>query len=422
MRRIPPAPTAALLLVLACTACTEDPITSADRDAAPGASSPTIEMVFDASVLPLWRDTTYEGFVTADGASFQLAADTEGFAARPLGRFSTLPDSVFVDTTRAAVESFSSAVFRVSLDTARSVAPEDGVEVVVWGLARSFDENRATWEVARQGEAWTTPGGDLDVILGIDTVSLAPDDLGVRPDTFTVPLLPDADSLLTAWRDSDGEPGIALVATGTGTDLRVLNVSIVAEAVPEGVDTTLTIVRGTNPSTFIYRPPTPSTSTRLRLAGIPAARFYLDFELPDSVDGIELRGSTINRAALEFVPTAAASPPFTLTEALSAQAVRLLADPFQYGEKTPIGQTLGPPQAADPGSLAEGTSLKFDISPLIRLWSQVSDSIIPLRVGIVPLPENRELAYWEFFSAEDAPGVRPVVRILFTPNPSFLLP
>ena len=47
---------------------------------------------------------------------------------------------------------------------------------------------------------------------------------------------------------------------------------------------------------------------------------------------------------------------------------------------------------------------------------------LPLRVGIVPVPENRQFGYWEFYSREDGAGLRPLVRLLFTPNPSFLLP
>ena len=150
---------------------------------------------------------------------------------------------------------------------------------------------------------------------------------------------------------------------------------------------------------------------------------YFDFELPDSIGPVELRGATINKAGLEFRPTAGAPAPFALERALSSQAVRLLADPFVFGEKTPIGSVLGLPQALNPDSLAEGAVLQYDISTLIRLWSQApADSVVPLRVGIVAVPENRELGFWEFFSKEDSPGVRPVIRVLFTPNPSFLLP
>lgn len=414
---------AALVLASASAACTEDPLVATDQDAAPGVSTPTIEMVFDAALLPAWRDTTYWGFVTPSSAAFKLAADSETLRARLLGRFSTVPDSIFVDTARVAIDSFSSAALRLSLDTARTTLPEGGVEVAVWNLTRGFDADDVTWQRAREGEPWTTPGGDLGTVLALDTVTLEADTLGVQPDTFVLSISVDADSLLSAWRDSDGEPGYAVVAKGEGTVMRVTRVTLIAEAVPEGLDTAITVLRSANPNTFIFDPPTPPPTTRLRLAGLPAARYYFDFQLPDSIGPIELRGATINKAGLEFRPTAAAPPPFPLQRVITGQAVQLLADPFVFGEKTPIGSPLGLPQILDPDSLAAGVIVQYDISSLLRLWSQTpADSLFPLRIGIIAIPESREFGFWEFFSAEDAPGVRPVVRVLFTPNPSFLLP
>jgi hypothetical protein len=185
----------------------------------------------------------------------------------------------------------------------------------------------------------------------------------------------------------------------------------------------VTVVRGAIPSTFIFDPLTPEPTTRLRLAGLPAARYYLEFELPDSLGFIPLHGATINRAALEFRPTAAPADPFALDANIAAQAVRLLADPFEFGEKTPIGAALGDVEFLRPDSLASGSVMQYDITSLIRVWTQApADSRPFLRVGIIPLPENRQFGFWEFFSDEDAPGLRPVVRLLFTPNPSFLLP
>ncbi|MEE8572154.1 MAG: hypothetical protein V3T20_02730, partial [Gemmatimonadota bacterium] len=258
---------------------------------------------------------------------------------------------------------------------------------------------------------------------GADSLSFDVDSLAELPDTVLVRLDGNVDSLLTAWRESEGEPGFALVLTGPEGEIRVNAISLVAEAVPEGIDTVVTVIRTATPSTFIFDPLTPEPTTRLRLAGLPAARYYLDFELPDSIGFIPLRGATINRAALEFRPTAAPADPFALDANMAAQAVRLLADPFVFGEKTPIGAALGELEFLTPELLASGGVMQYDITSLIRLWTQAPANSIPfLRVGILPLPENRQFGFWEFFSAEDSPGLRPVVRLLFTPNPSFLLP
>jgi hypothetical protein len=411
----------AMAAVLA--SCTEDPLLATNSDTAPGVATPTIEVVLEAAELPSWRDTTYWGFVLPSTAAYSLSSDREDLQARPLGRFSTLPDSVFVDTSRVAIDSFTSAAIRLSLDTLASEIPAGGVEVAAWSLARSFDADQATWLIARDGELWSTPGGDLLSLLGADSLSFEVDSLTALPDTFFVPLDVDVDSLLTAWRESGGEPGFALVITGPGGIIRINAMALVAEAIPEGLDTVVNVVRSPTPNTFIFDPPTPEPTTRLRLGGLPGARYYLDFQLPDSLGFIQLRGATINRATLEFRPTAAPDDPFRLSSDLAAQAVSLLADPFVFGEKTPIGPPLGDLELLSPDLLASGNAMQYDITALIRFWTQVSADALPfLRVGIIPVPENRQFGFWEFFSREDTPGLRPVVHLLFTPNPSFLLP
>jgi len=410
-------------LVVALGACTEDPFLAVDSETAPGVSTPTIEVILEAGELPSWRDTTYWGFVVPNSASFSLLSDREELRARPLGRFSTIPDSVFVDTLRLAIDSFTAAEIRLSVDTALSELPTDSVQLAAWTLSRSFNAEEATWQRAREGEPWSTPGGDLETLLGVDTFSFEVDSLGAIIDTAVVRFEGNVDSLLTAWRDSEGEPGFAVVLSGPGGVLRTSLVSLVAQAVPEGRDTVVTIVRAALPGTFIFDPPTPQPTTRLRLAGLPAARYYLDFQLPDSLGFIQLRGSTINRATLEFRPTGTPAEPFDLRADIAAQAVRLLADPFVFGEKTPIGSPLGDLELLRPDSLASGNTMQYDITSLIRLWTLAPvDSLPHLRVGIVPIPENRQFGFWEFFSSEDGPGLRPVVHLLFTPNPSFLLP
>jgi hypothetical protein len=411
------------LAAVAPIGCTEDFLVVTDPDDAPGASTPTIEVLLDARDLPSWRDTSYTGFTIPSGASYQLVSERTDLRARTLGRFSTIPDSVFVDTARVAIDSFTSAYVRFRVDTARSVISEAGIEVALLSMARTFDADEATWTRARIGEPWTTPGGDLGEELGRDSLTAPADTLAEQPDSLVVALAVDVDSLLSSWRESEGEPGFALSLLGVDTEVRVNSIALVAGAVPEGVDTVVTIVRGADPSTFIFDPATPEVTTRLRQAGLPSARYYFDFSLPDSIGLAELRGAIINKAALEFRPAAAPDDPFALAGELGSQTVRLLADPFVFGEKTPIGGTLGAPALLDPDSLAAGTVVSYDITAFVAAWSAVSaDSVPLLRVGIIPFPENRAFGYWEFYSVEDADGLRPAVRILFTPNPSFLLP
>ena len=186
-----------ILLLFAATAtlgaCTEDPIFADNSETAPGFSTPTIEVVLEAAELPSWRDTTYWGFVLPSSAAFSLLADAADLSARQLGRFSNLPDSVFVDTARVAIDSFATAGIRVSIDTLLSELPAGEVEVAVWSLARSFDADRASWRFAGPGDLWSTPGGDLETLLGADTLSFEPDSLGLRPDSIFVRLSGNVD-------------------------------------------------------------------------------------------------------------------------------------------------------------------------------------------------------------------------------------
>lgn len=408
---------AAVVAAASLLGCTEDALTGYAADTAPGQASPTVELVLTAGDLPMWRDTTYIGFSTPSTASESILADSSVLRARGLARVKTLPDSLFVDTAVVAVESFSDARIRLVVDTARSVFPEAGVETSVYSLNRGFDADEATWTESRPGEAWTTPGGDLGPLLGSTTVAEA-------TDTVLIALSgADTDSLLKAWRAAEGEPGFAVVATGAGTELHVRAVALLAGSKVEGRDTLVEVVRTASPETFIYDPPQPSPGTRLRLAGQPSARVYVDFELPETIAGIDLRGSTINRATVEFRPVAAPETPFVLSELTPATSFRLLTDPFTDGEKTPIGEALPSFAALDPDSLEAGRTLSFPVTELVQLWSAADpDSIPSLRVGFRPLPESVQFGYWEFASAEDSPAVQPVVRLLVSPRTVFRLP
>jgi hypothetical protein len=409
-------PLLALAAAAASHGCTEEALTNLSSDLAPGESPPTVELVIPAAELPAWRDTTYVGFEIPSTASIRLLSDRADLQARILGRFSTLPDSVFVDTVRVAVEMFDGARVRVVLDTSRSVLPPEGLEASLLPLTRSFLEDEATWQLASDGDPWDTPGGDFGQPLGSALIS-------ELTDTIFIDLDVNVDSVLTAWRDGNGEPGFGLVAEGPEGELRVRSIGLIAEARPEGLDTLVTVTRGAVPNTLVFDPPTPPTGTSLRLVGLPAARIYFDFELPERVQGLDLRGSTINRAAIEFRPLAAPQSPFTLDVPLAAAAFRLRADPFELHERTPIGETLGPFLVLDPDSLAAGGGLQLLITDFVQVWAAAEpDSSPDLRIGVRPFPEGQELGLWDFGSVEDAVALQPLLRLLITPRAAFRLP
>lgn len=416
--------------VLATTGCTEELLTNFDSGNTPGAERETIEITLKASDLPFWRDTTYTGFADPSSVGYQLIVQDTALVANTLGRFANLPDSVTVDSSRVAVEGFENGRIRLVFDSLLSRLPADssGVMVTVYSLARRYEEREANWLEARSGEAWTTPGGDAGEALAAGQV--------INPaDTLYMDLVVSTDSLLKSWRDEEGQPGVLVRIDSVGQAvLRVQNFSVLADGLTSVGDSTVDITRGAQATTFLQDPRTPGVSTSLRMAGLPAARPYWKLLLPDSVGGIPLRGSTINKAAFVFHPLPPPDYPFALQQSdtaaiavtVTATAVALLANPFVDFEKTPIGGLLvSPPEVVPliPDSLAAGVPILFDATLVLADWSIDSDfDEERLQFAIRPAPEGGSLGYWEFGSLESAPALQPELKIVFTPRADFQLP
>lgn len=402
-------------LAATATACTEHPLEEVDPASAPGESTATTEIEIPVDLLPRWRDTTYVGYTIPSSSTFRILADSAEFQARLLGRAANLPDSILVSDTTRAVERFAESYFRLLVDTGDTVFAADGAEVEIYSLTRPYVQAEATWLQAADGEPWTTPGGDIG-----DLVAAAAFD-SIR-DTMLVPVVVDADSLLSAWRDAEGEPGFLVRVTGPGTVLDVTALAIGFEAELAGLDSLVSGLRTPGGSTILVDPQTPDPGTTLRLGALPAARIYVSFDLPDSWDDVPLRGSTINRAVLVLRAAPPEPEPFTLEGTLAVTAVQLLADPFEGGEKTPVGSPLtsrGVPLSPEDLEAADGEFL-VPITSLVALWA-VAEAPPALRVGMIADPEGADPGYQGFGSAEDA-GLRPSIRLLVTPRVPFQLP
>ncbi len=402
--------------ILAAGSCTEELLVGVDPETAPGQSPETVELSVDAGDLPMWMDTTYTGFAVASTSGIQLVASDSSITSRLMGRFSTLPDSLFVDTVRVAIESFESARFRILLDSlSSSVVPDSGTELQIHALTRGFDDREATWIFARDGEPWSTPGGDLGELLG----SIRIDSL---QDTLFLPVLVDTDSLLSAWRDEDGESGYVLSTSIDGTSITVNSLVLVFDVRPEGQDTLIEVIRGPQPSTFIFDPETPAPASKLRLGGLPAARIYITFELPDTLSGVPLRGSRINRASLVFHSLGTPPAPFATVDAALASVFSLLADPFEFGAKTPIGVNFGNFIELDPDILGAGGEQDINVTALVQAWAAASpDSLPVIQLGIRALPEGESVTFWEFGGVDD-PANAPRLELLVTPRAEFGVP
>jgi hypothetical protein len=417
-----------LLAILAGAACTEEPFSPSDRDSAPGSSAETREITVAVEQFDEWRDTTYVGYALPVDATFRVAARSDSLEARVLARFPGLPDSVSFDGSEEEVDSFPGGELQIVLDENRSRVPDTPFTLRFVTLERSFDVEDATWAEADAGESWTTPGGDLGVELGSLTLE-APSDSAIG-DTIRVPLEAPTDSVLRAWRESEGEPGSALlVESSEGADvrLRLVSLRLSADAAIAGEDTTVRVteggVIGAVPSTFVYDPPPDDPGTDLRLGGLPAHRFYFVFEPPDSADGISLRGGTINRAELVF-PSAGPPPAaYRLDGEMRIGAFELASDPFVGGPKTPVGAVRTADLFFDPTEGEDGVQLRLPVTALIQSWAATpADSVEAFRLGLAPRPDAASFGHWDFGSIDSDPLRRPFLRVLVTPSTSFDVP
>ncbi len=390
--------------------CTEDPL-ALDAGTAPGVTSVTRDIKLRASELPLWRDTTVTGFARPETAAFSLVVNGSDLAARTLARLN-VPDTVrtFADTLPAT--EFSELSVRIQIDTLRSEFAGFPVTMRMISLTQGFESDRVTWDEAGPGRPWMVPGGDLGPQLGSVQMEALTDSLVMTLDV-------DPDSLLKAWRATDGEPGFVLTAEGPDARIQVLQVLFRYDALLEGRTVPVERNQPADPRTFITDPTIPDPGLPLRIAGLPTARFYMEFEPPDSVGGIPLRGATINHAELEFHPLPPPPGPFALERGIATRQIPLLGDPFILGEKTPIG---APPlnfTLVSPDSLAAGVSLRIDVTGLIQRAANASGRI---RIGMRADPDAQALGYWEFGSVESPLALQPELRIILTPPPDFEVP
>lgn len=419
---------AALLGIVALAVvagCTEEGLTGVEGREPPGQAADAVSATLPVDRLPLWQDTTYSGFASIQDLPFLLAADQPPLQSRPLFTFADVPDS----TGGGAVDSTGNMYLRVVADTARSVLTGDSATLQAFSLSRDFRADQATWEQASDGTPWDSAGGDLDRELANlrFQAGVTPDT--VPSDTLRMPFLGDPDSLIAAWRDAGGVPPMALRLRGEGNRMVIRQVAIELEAKNADMDSLQREVRGTATSIFIHDPDLPPTGPELRAGGLPSSRFYFVFRPPDSIQGVPIRGAQVNRAELVFHPVSDPDSPFRPPVVLTAVPTELLADPFLYGARTPIGNPVGDSRpsvaavALDPDSLGAGRPLTMEVTGLVQSWASAPpDSIDEFRVGVRPFPDGQDLGFWEFGSAEAAEGMKPELRILITPPTDFTLP
>jgi hypothetical protein len=419
---------AALTLLVAGAAliglvgCTEEAIVAVDPDL-PGATVPTVEVSAFASALEGWRDTTYSGFELPGTSGFKILADRSDLQSRVLGRFD-VPDSVTTNLGFEEIDTFIDAVFRVVLDFG---ADPDGIvvpdyQLQVFALEESYDSLSATWIDRREGDPWVVPGGTLGQLLAFG-------DFVAAVDTAVLQFSAPVDSVLEAWQETEGEPGVALVMAGGPPELAVTSFDLATQVTVIARGDTVPATFSSRGPTFIYDPAPPSPGQHLRLAGLPASRLYVEFTLPGSLEGVVLRESTINHAEVRFRPLAPPEAPFALERTIQASVVEVLADAFEVGPKVPVGVPIPDPQTGSaqfirlsPEALEEGEVLRVDVTELVKLVAGV-DTLTQIRLTVRAAPTDAQaFGFWEFGSVESPLVLQPELLMLVTPPIGFPVP
>ena len=391
-------------------ACAEDPL-SLGSEEVPGAGVVTRDVTIAVSELSTWRDTTLTGFARPSTAPFVYVTAGTDVSSRGLARFN-VPDTVrtFVDTLPVAT--FEEVEFELRLDTIRSEFTEFPVTVKLVELGERFEPHRATWQEAAAGIPWTEPGGSLGVEIASAVLEAASDTLLMTPAVAE-------DSLMKAWQREDGGNGFAIVVDGPETKLRVIQMVLRYDPTLVGRSIPVPQSQFWEDHAFILDPPQPPTGTELRVGGLPASRIYFEFVPPGVLGGAGLEGATVSQAEVILHPLAAPDL-YAAERTIAARKVSLLGDPFEVGEKTPIGSGDLATTTLDPDRLREGEPVRLDIT---RVMAQaVQDSLRRIRIGLRADPDAQALGYWEFGSAESPPELRPRIRIVFSSPPDFTVP
>jgi len=399
-----------MVLPVMLGACAEDPL-SLGSEKVPGAGVETRDVTISVSELSTWRDTTLTGFARPSTARFVHVSVGTDVSSRGLARFN-VPDTIrtFVDTLPAA--KFEEVEFVLGFDTIRSEFTEFPITVKLVELGERFEPHRATWQEAAAGVPWTEPGGSLGVEIASAVLEAVSDTLLMTPAVAE-------DSLMKAWQRADGGNGFAIVLDGPETKLRITQMALRYDPTLVGRSIPVPQSQFWEDPTFILDPPQPPTGTELRVGGLPASRIYFEFVPPGTLGEAGLEGATVSQAEVILHPLAAPDL-YAAERPIEARKVSLLGDPFEVGEKTPIGSGDLLTTTLDPARLREGEPVRLDITLLLA--RAVQDSLKRIRIGFRADPDAQALGYWEFGSAESPPEFQPRVRIVFSSAPAFTVP
>ena len=414
-------PVAIACAALAAGACSEKLETTVGcPELCPGQGIGVINTTIDAIIF----DTTVSSVGPFGAEPFMLLASRgDTLDSRVVARFDSLPQRyrrVLAETTTTEITLVDSAFLQLRLDlTEKQLA--NPITVNAYDI-----DTDATDTSAAVLLPLFTPGR----LIGSKTFASA--DL---KDTVRIPL---SNSVVLAKARANARLRIGLQIAGSTGQFHIRSTEAAA---PPVLSFRVSADTAVKPLTFQTYSKTPTASAEQRLAfadfqlvvrtppagsirsllvgGLPARRTYIRFSIPKSI----LDSSSVIRATLllQQLPNAGFGPLDTVAVVTHVSiAGKAITDPelasrlIAAAELTQIDSLR---VAANAGGMRE-----IDIAPILRIWRLQGDTVGPRAIVLRSAREGVSAAQAWFDSGELPGGVRPRLRISYTPTNPFGLP
>jgi hypothetical protein len=385
-----------VLLAVAVVACREN-VTApgACPEFCPTARLQVIDTILSSVIA---EDESIRGYVQPHQANIlQVANDGSRQLSRAIVRFRRFEATFLLDSSLVPAEQTDS--FRLRVPLRRWIDGVDDLEVRVHRLPITID-SASTYEEL-------TPYFADSTLLTSFTI---PD--SVPSDGITVALAADvfpafeADSLQTAI-------GIAVASASAGwIDVASREASLTGHFLTwyVKIDSAGTLVdrqqgQASAFDSFLPDSVAPIPDDQLVVGGVPSARTFLRFALPESI----LKFSTISQASLLLVPVA----PMTgaTDDTVKVTAFGIAGD---FGPKSRPEVTQSDSLARGAAELITGQadSIEIDVTLIVKPWQ--ADTTLPRTLILLMSPEGGGLAELRLHSTRST-GFTPALRVTYVP-------
>lgn len=414
-------PLAMALVALTAAACSEKLETTVGcPELCPGQGIGVINTTIDAVIF----DTTVIAAGAFGAEPFMLLASRgDTVDSRVVIRFDSLPQRyrrVPAETTTTAITTVDSAFLQLRLDlTERHVAGTITVS--------AYDIDTPATDTS---SAVLLPLFSPDRLIG--SRSFASTDL---KDTVRIPL---TNSMVLAKAQANARLRIGLRITGSTGQFHIRSTEAAAPPIlsfrvsPDTAVKPLTFTPNSKTPTdsadlrlaiadyqMVVRVPPPGSIRSLLVGGLPSRRTYMRFSIPKSI----LDSANVIRATLLLrqLPNAGLGPLDTVAVVTHVViAGKAITDPEQASRLIAAAEFTQVDTLRVAANASGGREI--DIAPVLRVWRAQGDTLGPRAIVLRSAREGVSAAQAWFDSGELASGVRPRLRISYTPANPFGLP